>query len=91
MYIEFTIPSDVNGIHNGIPAHYTTLSLKQNLKSWSERYNIAYRTKDIKYTVRVTFLEDKYYNFFALTWNPTAENFLSYLTNYRFVEPMNRV
>ena len=91
MYIEFTIPSDVNGIHTGIPAHYTTLSLKQNLKSWSERHNIAYRTKDVKSTVRVTFLDDKLYNFFALTWNPKDDNFLSYLTNYRFVEPMNRV
>jgi len=91
MYIEFTIPSDVNGIHTGIPAHYTTLSLKQNLKSWSERHNIAYRTKDVKSTVRVTFLDDKLYNFFALTWNPKDDNFLSYLTNYRFVEPMNHV
>ena len=87
MYIEFTIPSD----RGGVPAHYTDLSLKQNLKSWSERYNIAYRTKDIKYTVRVTFDDDRHYEFFALTWNPKADNFLSYLTNYRFVEPMNRV
>lgn len=87
MYIEFTIPSD----RGGFPAHYTNLSLKQNLKSWSDRYNIAYRTKDIKYIVRVTFDDDRHYEFFALTWNPKADNFLSYLTNYCFVEPMNRV
>jgi hypothetical protein len=91
MYIEFTIPSDINGIHNRIPAHYTSTQLKQNLKSWAERYSIAYRTKDIRYTVRLTFDDDKLYDFFALTWNPKSENFLSYLTDYRFVEPMNRV
>ncbi len=87
MYIEFTIPSD----RGGFPARYTDFSLKQNLKSWSERYNIAYRTKDVKYIVRVTFDNDCHYEFFALTWNPKADNFLSYLTNYRFVEPINRV
>ena len=87
MYIEFNIPSG----GGGMPAQYTNYWLKQNLKSWSEQYDIAYRTKDIRYTVRVTFDDVKLYNFFALTWNPKSDKFLSYLTDYRFVEPMNRV
>ena len=87
MYIEFSL-FDVSG---RVPAQYTNEQLIQNLKSWSERYSIAYRTKNVKFTVRLTFDDNKLYNFFALTWNPKSDIFLRNLANYRFVEPMNRV
>jgi hypothetical protein len=80
MYIEFSIPSG----GGGMPAQYTNHWLKHNLKSWAERYSITYRTKDIRYTVRLTFDDDKLYDFFALTWNPRNPE----LKNYRMIEPM---
>lgn len=72
-------------------AQYINSVLNRNLHEWSDKYNIPYNKKIHKYTVRVTFLENKHYNFFALTWNPKSENLLSYLTNYRFIEPMRHV
>jgi hypothetical protein len=87
MYIEFRLPQGAGGM----TAQYTNSALNRNLHEWSDRYGIAYNKKIHKHTVRVTFLENKQYEFFALTWNPKAENFLSYLTNYRFVEPMKHV
>ena len=87
MYIEF----DLHPGADGVTAHYINSELTKNLLEWGNRYGIAYNKKIHKYTVRVTFDDDRYYEFFALTWNPKAENLLNYLTNYRFVEPMNRV
>lgn len=87
MYIEFQLPMGAGGSAAG----FTNAILNQNLHDWSDKYNIPYNKKIHKYKVRVTFDEEKNYNFFALTWNPKSDNFLSYLTDYRFVEPMNRV
>jgi hypothetical protein len=84
MYIEFRIPSG----GGGMPAQYANYWLKQNIKSWAEKYNIAYRTKDIKYTVRLTFDDDKFYNFFAVTWDPKADHMQHVLKEYRLIEPM---
>jgi hypothetical protein len=85
MYIEFQLPK----LHPA--AGFTNTILNQNLHDWSDKYNIPYNKKIHKYKVRVTFDEEKLYDFFALTWNPKSDNFLNYLTDYRFVEPMNRV
>lgn len=87
MYIEFDLPTGAGGM----AAQYTNSVLTRNLLEWSQRYDIPYNKKIHKYKVRVTFDDDRYYEFFALTWNPKAENLSSYITNYRFVEPMNRV
>ena len=87
MYIEFRIPSG----GGGMPAQYANYWLKQNLESWAERYNVEYRTKNIKYTRRVTFDTDSTYSFFALTWSPKSTTFQSYLLDYRLIEPMNRL
>lgn len=87
MYIEFQLPTGAGGM----AAQYTNSVLNRNLHEWSDRYSIPYNKKLHKWTVRVTFDDDKYYDFFALTWQPKSENMLSYLTNYRFVEPMNHV
>lgn len=87
MYIEFRLPTGAGGM----AAQYTNSVLNRNLHEWSERYGIPYNKKIHKWTVRITFDDDKFYDFFAITWNPKSENMLSYLTNYRFVEPMNHV
>ena len=87
MYIEFQLPMGAGGM----AAQYTNSAINRNLDQWSNRYGIAYNKKIHKHTVRVTFDNEDFYSFFALTWNPTAENMLHYLTNYRLIEPMNRV
>lgn len=87
MYIEFSLPNGAGGQ----AAQYVNATLTRNLNSWASRYDIAYIKKIHKWTVRVTFDNEKYYDFFALTWHPSAEYLLSYLTDYRLIEPMNRV
>jgi len=88
MYIEFDLPTGAGGM----VAQYTHGALTRNLREWSEKYGtIPYTTKVHKYTVRVTFDDDKFYNFFVLTWQPRSTQMLSYLLNYRLIEPMNRV
>lgn len=86
MYIEFRLPTGAGGM----AAQYTYAKLGSNLKAWAEQYQIPYNKKNHKYTVRVTFDDDKYYSLFAMTWNPTAENMLSYLKDYKLIEPMAR-
>lgn len=87
MYIEFSLPIGASGL----AAQHTCAALSRNLEEWSKRYNIPYVKKIHKYTVRVTFNEDKFYDFFTLTWQPISNQLLSHLTNYRLIEPMNRV
>lgn len=87
MYIEFQLPKG----GGGMAAQYLNGVLTVNLHRWSDRYCIAYNKKIHKYTVRVTFDSDKSYSLFAMTWNPVSEHMSDYLTNYRIIEPMNRV
>ena len=84
MYLEFRIPSG----GGGMPAQYANYWLRQNLQAWSERYGVEYRAKHIKYTVRVTFDDDKMYDFFAMTWRPKSQYMQSVLERYRLIEPM---
>lgn len=85
MYIEFTLPRELD------VASVVHTYLSRNLLRWSERYQIAYHKKTINYIVKVTFDNDAYYDFFAMTWNPLEEEFRDYLADYRFIEPMRRV
>lgn len=87
MYLEFQLPTGAGGM----AAQYTNSVLTRNLNAWSEQYDIAYIKKIHKYTVRVTFETDKHYSFFAMTWRPQSDKMLTYLTNYRLIEPMRRV
>lgn len=87
MYILFELPQGAGGE----AANYVHYQLRQNLQQWSEQYQIQYRSKTEKMQVKVTFDQDKFYDFFALTWQPRAESMLNYLTDYRLIEPMNRV
>lgn len=86
MYIEFDLPQGAGGM----AAQYANNILNRELHTWSDLHNIPYNKKIHKYTVRVTFDQDKYYSFFAMTWAPKSKKFSSYVQNYRFVEPMKR-
>lgn len=87
MYIEFSLPSGAGGM----AAAYTIQNIRRHLNEWSAKYDVEFLSiKPVKYTVRVTFADQKYYDFFALTWNPDCANLSmsSYIKNFRFVEPM---
>lgn len=86
MYIEFQLPTGAGGM----AAQYVNSVLNRNLHDWSDKYQIPYNKKLHKYTVRVTFDDDTHYSIFAMTWNPTAESLLSYIKDYKLIEPMAR-
>lgn len=70
MYLEFILPDS--------HAYFVNRHLDRELDAWSQRYQISYRTKTVKYRKRVTFDQDSAYEFFLLTWQPkvmkTAEH-----------------
>jgi hypothetical protein len=59
MYIEFKLSSDL---------------VRTKLNAWAVKYNIKYRTKVFKYTLRVTFDSDESYTLFAMTWVPHPDH-----------------
>lgn len=87
MYILFDLPTGAGGQ----AAAYVNQLLTQELHAWSDRYQIPYNVKNVKYTKRVTFDDEKNYVFFAMTWSPKNTQFRHYLSNYRLIEPMSRV
>jgi len=87
MYIEFSLPTGAAGM----AAQWVNSILNQELHAWSDRFQIPYNTKLVKYTKRITFDDEKNYAFFALTWNPQNTEFATYLLEYRLIEPMRRV
>jgi len=72
MYIEFQQPPDF---------------VRNKLSAWAVKYNIKYRTKVVKYTLRVTFDSDESYTLFALTWVPDSKH--PSWTNYRLITDLN--
>lgn len=83
MYIEFSLP---NGSAGQAAAHVNYI-ITQHLQEWSEKYNIPYTTKIIKYIKRVPFEDDAHYAFFAMTWNPDKK--YHSLGKWRIVSDLN--
>jgi hypothetical protein len=83
MYIEFSLP---NGSAGQAAAHSNHL-ITRHLHEWSDKYNIPYNTKLIKYTRRITFDDDAHYAFFAMTWNPDKK--FHALGRWRIVSDLN--
>lgn len=79
MYLEFRIQDNVPRMVIA-RAH---AAIGTNLAEWAEKYNIRYRQKIHKYTLRVTFDEDESYTLFALTWVSPK------WTTYRLVSDLN--
>lgn len=78
MYVEFVIPDDDN------LAGWVYTIIRQTVSDWSNQYQIAYDEKTVKRKHRVCFRDDKYYNFFALTF-PQNYDFLQ----FRIVSDLN--
>lgn len=83
MYIEFDLP---RGAAAQAAAHANTI-INTELASWSEKYNIPYNTKIVKYKKRVTFDSDESYSLFAMTWNPNKRYHA--LGKWRIVSDLN--
>ena len=81
MYIEFQIPFGAGGAAAG---HALGL-IKKHVEIWSQKHNIPYTSKTIKYTHRVCFDNNDNYLFFSLTWNPNNIN----LPRWRIVSDLN--
>lgn len=80
MYIEFRLPTGAGG---QAAAHANYL-LKQKLERWSQHHDIPLRRKTVKYTVRVTFDDDRWYIFFANSWQPSNS-----WQNFRIISDLN--
>jgi hypothetical protein len=69
MYLEFRLPTGAGG---QAAAHANYL-LCEKLVRWSERHGVPMRRKTIKYTLRVTFDDERFYSFFATTWQASND------------------
>lgn len=81
MYIEFSLST------SDIAANNANHIINRALHEWSDRYNIPYNVKNIKYTKRVTFDDDAHYSLFAMTWNPDQQ--YRALSRWRIVSDLN--
>lgn len=83
MYIEFRLPMGAGGM----TANYVVAVIRHDLTAWASKYNVEYRNKVFKYTLRVTFDSDELYILFAMTWqhNPKYPSW----TSYRLIVDLN--
>jgi hypothetical protein len=58
MYLAFDL-YDTYHLHN----------LNAALHAWSDRFDIPYNTKTVRFIKRVTFDHDEYYTLFAVSWD----------------------
>ena len=84
MYIEFRLPRGAGGPDQ---ASYALSIVQKKLVLWGAKYEVEYRTKVFKYTLRVTFDSDESYTLFALTWVPDPRH--PSWTNYRLITDLN--
>ena len=83
MYIEFSLPQGAAGQAAAHASHIIT----RELHKWSDKYDIPYSVKNIKYFKRITFNDDAHYAFFAMTWNPDRKFYA--LSRWRIVSDLN--
>ena len=78
MYVEFKLPRET------YKAGPCLLKIRRTIVEWAERYQIAYSEKTVKYTHRLCFEQDHYYDFFALTFPQTHE-----ALHFRIISDLN--
>lgn len=86
MYIEFDLARPGEPMP-GLVSYRANNIIDQALEVWSERYQIAYKTKREKYKKRVTFDSDKSYSLFSMTWNSERKYYA--LSRWRIVSDLN--
>jgi hypothetical protein len=65
MYIEFRLPNGAGGMAAGHAAHM----IRKEIAVWAEKYNVPYKTKIHKHTLRLCLESDADYTFFQMSWN----------------------
>jgi hypothetical protein len=83
MYIQFRLPQGAGGM----AATHALAVIRDKLYNWAAKYEVEYRTKLFKYTLRVTFDSDDLYTLFGLTWVPDPK-YPSW-TDYQLVVDLN--
>lgn len=83
MYIEFKLPSGAGGM---AAAHALGI-LRDELYNWAAKYEVEFKTKVFKYTLRVTFDSDDLYTLFGLTWMPKTK--YTGLARYKLISDLN--
>jgi hypothetical protein len=83
VYIEFTLPQGAGGLTAG----HALGTVRKQLAAWAQKHHVEYKTKTIKYKLRVTFDSDEYYTLFGLTWvlDPKYPSW----TDYRMISDLN--
>ena len=87
MYIEFTLPQGPSGITALQPGIHALNIVSKKLSAWAQKYNVEYKTKTIKYKLRVTFDSDDCYTLFGLTWTLDPKH--PSWTNYQLISDLN--
>jgi hypothetical protein len=85
MLIEFRLPQGAGGITSGLCYQ----AIKAEIEAWSNRYNVRYTDKVVRYTYRVCFDNDKDYSLFQLTWEPDP-NPKTWFYDYRIIKDRER-
>ena len=79
MYIEFALERDQQGYYS----EFDLMVIKRDIQKWAKKHGIPFKTKSIKYTVRVVFEDDSLCNFFALSYTGPGK--------FRIVDPLNNL
>ena len=80
MFLEFRLPVKLTdwAYHSLVTAIY----------KWSQdQGDIPYRTKVVKYTLRLTFEDDQLYTLFVLSWQPLGSE--KFWQDYRIITDLN--
>lgn len=78
MYIEFRLPNGAGGMAAGHAAHF----IRKEIAKWADNYNVPYKTKVHKHTLRLCLESDAAYTHFQLSWNPN----MGAATRYSIIE-----
>lgn len=84
MYLVFDLPAA--GVDTYPSAHVVAYWLHNELDKWNNRYQIEYRTKYHKNTLRLVFGNETEYHFFMLSWNPDM-----YIAGHRLDEKWSKM
>jgi hypothetical protein len=81
MYVEFRLPSGAGGM----AAQYLTGIIRKEIDQWAKQHSMEYKTKVVKYTLRLCLNSKQDYTYFQLSWKPENQ----FAQNFVLVEPMS--
>ena len=85
MYIEFRLPKN----SSGYTTRHCLYIIETEIQEWAEKFNVPYKTKTVKYTLRIILTCPEHYTLFGMSFEYPYTKFREWLTTWRFVEPMS--